>query len=149
MDHLSGLVFRRPQATLTADLWSIFAPPFSIREPTFVFRFPEIRESAGRSYRLDLRMSGANPETGIGLWATDGRWSGGGSLFINGQSAFSELVFETRARQYATLWARLDHRFDGLGLIGFVLLAACAHGVFFVVVYSLMTMPPDSRGALS
>ena len=29
MDHLSGLVFRRPQATLTADLWSIFAPPFS------------------------------------------------------------------------------------------------------------------------
>ena len=30
MDHLSGLVFRRPQATLTADLWSIFAPPFSL-----------------------------------------------------------------------------------------------------------------------
>ena len=29
MDHSSGLVFRRPQATLTADLWSIFAPPFS------------------------------------------------------------------------------------------------------------------------
>ncbi len=33
MDHLSGLVFRRPQATLTADLWSIFAPPFSHHEP--------------------------------------------------------------------------------------------------------------------
>ena len=32
MDHLSGLVFRRPQATLTADLWSIFAPPFSAQE---------------------------------------------------------------------------------------------------------------------
>ena len=32
MDHSSGLVFRRPQATLTADLWSIFAPPFSIKE---------------------------------------------------------------------------------------------------------------------
>ena len=31
MDHSSGLVFRRPQATLTADLWSIFAPPFSDR----------------------------------------------------------------------------------------------------------------------
>ena len=30
MDHSSGLVFRRPQATLTADLWSIFAPPFSV-----------------------------------------------------------------------------------------------------------------------
>ena len=30
MDHSSGLVFRRPQATLTADLWSIFAPPFSM-----------------------------------------------------------------------------------------------------------------------
>ena len=30
MDHSSGLVFRRPQATLTADLWSIFAPPFSL-----------------------------------------------------------------------------------------------------------------------
>ena len=29
VDHSSGLVFRRPQATLTADLWSIFAPPFS------------------------------------------------------------------------------------------------------------------------
>ena len=29
MDHSTGLVFRRPQATLTADLWSIFAPPFS------------------------------------------------------------------------------------------------------------------------
>ena len=25
MDHSTGLVFRRPQATLTADLWSIFA----------------------------------------------------------------------------------------------------------------------------
>ena len=34
MDHSSGLVFRRPQATLTADLWSIFAPPFS--GPTLV-----------------------------------------------------------------------------------------------------------------
>ena len=32
MDHSSGLVFRRPQATLTADLWSIFAPPFSDQE---------------------------------------------------------------------------------------------------------------------
>ena len=31
MDHSTGLVFRRPQATLTADLWSIFAPPFSVR----------------------------------------------------------------------------------------------------------------------
>ena len=30
MDHSTGLVFRRPQATLTADLWSIFAPPFSV-----------------------------------------------------------------------------------------------------------------------
>ena len=39
MDHLSGLVFRRPQATLTADLWSIFAPPFS-RAPAYCAAVP-------------------------------------------------------------------------------------------------------------
>ena len=33
MDHSSGLVFRRPQATLTAELWSILAPPFSFFAP--------------------------------------------------------------------------------------------------------------------
>ncbi len=114
-----------------------------IREPTFVFRFPVIDESAGRWYRLDIRMAEANPQNGIGLWATDGRWSGGGSMLINDQSAYAELVFETRATR-VTAWARLRHHFGGLGLIGFVFLAACAHGAFFIILHSLMTMPPQS-----
>ena len=46
MDHLSGLVFRRPQATLTADLWSIFAPPFSYD----VWADPFTRESVNDLY---------------------------------------------------------------------------------------------------
>ncbi len=115
----------------------------AIREATFAFRFPVIDESAGRWYRLDIWMEEANPQNGIGLWATDGRWSGGGSMFINDQSAFAELVFETRAIR-ATVWARLRHHFSGLGLVGLVLLAACTHGAFFIILHALMTMPPQS-----
>ena len=115
----------------------------AIREPTFAFRFPVIDESAGRWYRLNIWMEEANPQNGIGLWATDGRSSGGGSMSINDQSAFAELVFETRAIR-ATVWARLRHHFGDLGLIGLVLLAACAHGAFFIILHALMTMPPQS-----
>ena len=115
----------------------------AIREPTFAFRFPVIDNSAGRSYRLDIRMLEANPRNGFGLWATEGRWSGGGSMFVNDQSAYAELVFETGATR-ATAWARLRHRFGGLGLMGLVLLAACAHAALFVILYALMTMPLHS-----
>ena len=48
MDHLSGLVFRRPQATLTADLWSIFAPPFSEDGVPTVTVFRELQSVNGR-----------------------------------------------------------------------------------------------------
>ncbi len=110
-----------------------------IREPTFAFRFPVIDDSAGGAYRLDIWMSEANPENGIGLWATPGR-SSGGSMYINGRSAYASLVSETRATR-ATVWARLRHPLGGVSLIGLVLMAACAHGVFFMVLHALMTMP--------
>ena len=114
----------------------------AVRDPTFALRFPVIDDSAGRWYRLDIWMSDPNPQNDIGLWATGGRWSGGGSMFVNGVSAYSELVFETGATR-TTTWARLRHHFGGLGLIGFLLLAACAHGAFFMIVHALTTTPPS------
>ena len=61
MDHSSGLVFRRPQATLTADLWSIFAPPFSL---------PSV--SVG-IVKLRPELAEADDEPAVGAWAWIGR----------------------------------------------------------------------------
>ncbi len=116
----------------------------AVSEPTFAFRFPVIDESAGRSYRLDIQMSEPNPQNGIGLWATDGRWSGDGSMFINDQSAYAELVFETQATR-ATTWARLRYHVRGLRLVGLIMFAICAHLVLFAILYALMTMGVEPR----
>ena len=48
MDHSTGLVFRRPQATLTADLWSIFAPPFSAWPEHTIELYPTKTEFQGK-----------------------------------------------------------------------------------------------------
>ena len=119
----------------------------AVSEPTLAFRFPVIDESAGRSYRLDIQMSEPNPQNGIGLWATDGRWSGGGSMFINGQSAYAELAFETQATR-ATTWARLRHHFRGVRLAGLIMFALCAHLALFAILYALMTMGDDPRARI-
>ena len=68
--------------------------------------FPPIRQSAGRDYRLDVSMPGAEPGTGLRLWAAEGRHTGGGTLLVNGTDGFAELVFTTGATP-ATLWGRL------------------------------------------
>ena len=57
MDHSSGLVFRRPQATLTADLWSIFAPPFS-RPGVNVDLQAEINRQCGAEFDIYLGILG-------------------------------------------------------------------------------------------
>ncbi len=101
------------------------------RHPTFLFAVPPIDESAGRSYRVDIWMPEPRPAAGIGLWATDGRSSEDGSLFINGLSGYAELVFEARATR-ATVWAGLGHRFGGFGLTLLLILAAVAHAALFV-----------------
>jgi len=101
------------------------------RHPTFLFAVPPIDESDRRSYRVDVWMPEPRPAAGIGLWATEGRSSEDGSLFINGLSGYAELVFEARATR-ATVWARLRHRFGGAGLTLLLLLAAGAHAALFV-----------------
>ena len=101
------------------------------RHPTFLFAVPPIDESGGRSYRVDIWMPEPRPAAGIGLWATDGRSSEGGSLFINGLSGYAELVFEAWATR-ATVWAGLGHRFGGFGLTLLLILAAVAHAALFV-----------------
>ena len=101
------------------------------RHPTFLFAVPPIDESAGRLYRIDIWMPEPRPAAGIGLWATDGRSSDGGSLFINGASGYAELVFEAWATR-ATVWAGLEHRFGGFGLTLLLILAAVAHVALFV-----------------
>ncbi len=115
-----------------------------IREPTFLFRFPAIDGSAGHFYRLDVWMPEPRNDDGVSLWATDGRWSEGGSLFINGQSGYAELVFETHATR-ATVWGRLRHRFGRRGLAALLLLVVGAHGALVVVIRSLVTAPPSLK----
>ncbi len=68
-----------------------------VEVPRFSFRFPEIADSSGRAYRVDIWVKDPRFPGGVGLWATGGRWSDGGSLLINDQSAFAELVFDTHA----------------------------------------------------
>ena len=101
------------------------------RYPTFRFAVPRVDDTAHRSFRIDIWMPEPRPEVGISLWATDGRSSEDGSLFINGQSAYAELVFETRATR-ATVWARLRNRFGGAGLTLLLLLSVGAHAALFV-----------------
>jgi hypothetical protein len=101
------------------------------RGPTFLFAFPPVAESDGRSYRVDIWMPEPRPAAGIGLWATEGRSSENGSLFINGLSGYAELVFDAQATR-ATVWSRLQHRFGGAGLTLLLALAAVAHAALFV-----------------
>jgi len=112
-------------------------------------RFPVIDESKGRSYRLDIWPADARVQNGIGLWATDGRWTEGGSMFINGLSGFSEFVYEARATR-VTVWGDLRHYFGGLELMAFLLLAVCAHGALFAVIQALgMRSPLATDGVVS
>ena len=62
MDHSTGLVFRRPQATLTADLWSIFAPPFS--HGFAVYRFLYLT----RVLRATTRVPRVSPGVRLRRW---------------------------------------------------------------------------------
>ena len=110
-------------------------------QPTFVFRFPEIDESADRWYRLDMWMSNTHSQDEIDVWATPGRWSGGGSLFINEQSGYADLVFETRASRRATVWDNLWLRFGRLRLTLFLTLAACVHLAFCMILHTLILTP--------
>lgn len=108
-----------------------------ISDQVFSFRFPEIKESAGHWYRLDVWMADRNVRSGVGLWATNGRWSEGGSMFINDQAAYAELVFEAQATRRATSLLALWHHFSEVGLAVFLILAVCVHVAFFRVVYVL------------
>ena len=109
-----------------------------LNEPTFIFKFPVIDESAGRWYRLEILMANTNSQNEIELWATPGRWSGGGSMFVNDESAYAELVFETRASDRATVWARVRHHISGVGLIALLVLAVCTHAAFFMILPIVM-----------
>ena len=113
----------------------------AIGEPAFRFEFPVINESAGRWYRLEIRMANRNVQNDIELWATPGRWSGGGSLFINDLSGFAELVFETRASRRATVWDRLWHHFVGVAAVTLLVLVVFVHLSFFALLYAFMTFP--------
>ena len=122
----------------------------AVSEPAFVFRIPVVDEPAGRWFRLDIWMAEADSSSGVGLWATPGRWSGGGSMFVNDEGSFAELVFETRAATRTTVWTTLGKRLGGGGLILFVVLAACGHAAFFMILYSLIVTPrlPTRQSAL-
>jgi hypothetical protein len=106
-----------------------------------VLTFPVIDESNGRSYRLDIWPVDVRAQNGIGLWATDGSWNDGGSMFVNGLSGYSEFVFEARAAR-VTVWDRLRHHFGGLGFVAFLLLTACAHAALFAVLWILAVPSP-------
>ena len=118
-----------------------------VRTSELALRFPVIEESAGRSYRLDIWPADARVQNGIGLWATDGLWTDGGSMFVNGLSGYSEFVFEARATR-VTVWDSLRHYFGGLGFVIFLLLGACAHGALFVVLRALATLSLVPTGGL-
>ena len=113
----------------------------AVSKPTFTFKFPAINESAGRWYRLEIRMATGNSPGEVELWATPGRWSGGGSLFINEQSGYAELVFKARASERATVWASLWNRFGGVGVIALMLLLTFMHLAFVMILLVLMTFP--------
>jgi hypothetical protein len=65
-------------------------------------------------------------------------------MFINDQSAYAELVFETQGTR-ATIWARLRNHFRGVRLAGLIMFALCAHLTLFAILYALMTMGDDPR----
>ena len=113
----------------------------ALSQPTFMFKFPAIDESAGRWYRVEIWMANTYSQNEIELWATPGRWSAGGSLFINDLSAYAELVFETRASRRATVGASLLHHFGTVGAAVLLVLAACAHIAFYMTLYAFMTFP--------
>ena len=109
-----------------------------------LLRFPVVNESRGRAYRLDIWPVDARSQSGVGLWATDGSWTDGGSMFVNGLSGYSEFVFEARATR-VTVLDSLRHHFSGIGFAAFLLFAVCAHGAVFVVFRALAaSFPADS-----
>ena len=81
-----------------------------LADPEYTIRFDALMQSAGQRYRLDVMMPGTPAGQGIVLRAADGRWTNGGSIFVNGQEGFSEIVFATDAT-HATPWGRLVHHF--------------------------------------
>ena len=121
----------------------------AISEPKFRFRFPVIDESAGRWYRLEIRMANRNVQSEIELWATPGRWSGGGSLFINDQSGFAELVFETRASRRATVWDSLWHHFGEVAVVTLMVLVMLMHLSFFAILYAFMAFPASANNQIA
>lgn len=61
----------------------------------YVVRFVPIDRSAGRWYRLDVLVPGAEAGEGIRLNGVDGHHTDGGTMLVNGQEAFADLVFQT------------------------------------------------------
>jgi hypothetical protein len=63
-------------------------------------RFPAVEDSAGSSYRLDLRLPRPGPDTqAIALAASLDDAHPGGFLAVNDQERWGDLVFETRATE--------------------------------------------------
>jgi len=93
--------------------------------------------SAGRRFRLKVRSDPAKPVTGVGLWATDGRWSDGGTLFVAGREGYAELVFSVRATTGAVS-ACLARRFASPALVGLGLLVLLIHALVFVLFNGLI-----------
>lgn len=114
-----------------------------VAAPSYRFAFPPIEDSRGRMYRLQLRLPDAERGQGIVLWASDGRWTDGGSLFIGDESAYAELVFDVGVAS-STLWSGLLERARSgnqrrPGMLVLALMFIAANAAFVLVCRAIET----------
>ena len=78
-----------------------------VTAPVFRFEFPPIDDSAGQTYRVDLRPSDL-PPAGVAVWATKGERYRGGSMLINDRERWADLAFTAVAPAGRSSWDRLS-----------------------------------------
>jgi len=77
-----------------------------VEQPVYRLTFPPIDDSAGQTYRIDVRGSNL-PAGGIALWATKGSRYSGGTMLINDRERWADLTFAAYAPAGQTAWTRL------------------------------------------
>jgi hypothetical protein len=63
------------------------------------FRFPTVRRTRGRSYRLRLTAPSAGPENAVAIWTNAGDILPGGTMLYNGAPSPGDLTFRVYSRR--------------------------------------------------
>ena len=117
-----------------------------VRAGVYRFAFKPVEQSAGRTYRLDIRSAGDTADSGVGLRATKGERYQAGALFIKGRQRWADAAFSTYP-QAPSLFSRLLHSPDRRGA-GITALVGLLTGwiAVGVVLRHIVTERPSSPG---